>query len=89
VTNPDGAESDLSAVDAEALAAAVRPAQLLHGSTVEEVHAAAAEVSAERHLWDRLVAVVILLLVVEAVVANRFRRGAEPVPRHLNPRLAA
>ncbi len=89
VTNPDGAESDLSIVDAKALAGAMRPARLFHGSTVEEVHAAAAEVSAERHLWDRLLAVVILLLVVEAVVANRFRRGAEPIPRHLNPRMAA
>jgi len=87
--NIDGSESDLAAVPASRVAAAVRPADLYHGRTLAEVHEAAAEAAGGDPLWDRFLAVVILLLVVEAVVANRFRRGTEPVPAHVSDRLAA
>ena len=86
--NIDGSESDLAGADAAALAKALEPADLYVGATLEEAHAAAADAAAGDNLWDRLLAVVILLLVVEAAIANRFRRGATPVPAHLNPRLA-
>ncbi len=86
VTNPDGAESDLAGADAAVLAAQLRPANVFFGKSLDEVHAAAAKAAAGDNLWDRFLVVVILLLVVEAVVANRFRRGEQPIPRHLNPR---
>ncbi len=84
-TNIDGVESDLAAVSPAGVAAALSPADLYSGQTLEEVHAAAADAAVGDNLWDRFLAVVIGLLVVEAVVANRFRRGAEPVPVHLQP----
>ena len=88
VTNPDGVESDLVRMDPAALTAQLQPAEVFVGQSLTEVHAAAAKAATGDPLWDRLLAVVILLLVVEAVVANRFRHGAQPIPRHLNPRLA-
>ncbi len=96
--NPDGAESDLVGIAPTALAgeikqsaerAGLKPPDVYFGKTLDEVHAAAADAAAGDNLWDRLLAVVILLLVVEAVLANRLRRGAEPTPAHLNPSLAA
>jgi len=85
--NPDGSESDLSALAPRAVKAGVQ-ADVYIGPSLDAVHAAAADAAGGDNLWDRLLVVVIGLLVVEAVVANRFRRGAEPVPAHLNPRLA-
>ena len=40
--------------------------------------------------WLLIIQHVILLLVAEAVVANRFRRGSaeDALPAHLNPRLS-
>ncbi len=88
-TNPDGLESDLSTVRPEAVATALEAGPVLAGRSLQEVNDKAAALAAGTNLWAHLVALVILLLVVEAVVANRFRRGAVPVPAHLNPRLAA
>ena len=92
VTNIDGAETDLSAVEPSALAAAVkpegRPSLLYHGDSLDAVHAAAAAVAAGDNFWDRLAVLAVLLLVIEAAISNRLRRGAGPVPAHLNPRLA-
>jgi hypothetical protein len=85
--NPDGTEFDLARVEPEALARIVDPdaaargqksANLYFGATLEEVHHAAETAAAGDNLWDRCLFVVILLLVLEAVVANRFRPGAEP-----------
>ena len=86
--NIDGSESDLAGADAAALTKALDPADVYVGTTLDEAHAAAAEAAAGDNLWDRLLVVVILLLIVEAAIANRFRRGATPIPAHLNPRLA-
>jgi hypothetical protein len=88
-TNPDGAETDLTSAPSAAVAAAVRPAEMYVAGSLDEVNAAAAQAASDEEWWPPLVAVVVLLLVVESVVANRFRRGAEAVPAHLNPRLAA
>lgn len=85
--NPDGAESDLSPADPAALAEALKPAQLFVGKTLDEVQQAAAGAAAGTNYWDVLLAGVILLLVTESVLANRFRRSIDMVPSHLNPRL--
>ena len=87
-TNLDGIESDLSVVTPQAVAAALSAGPVLAGKSLQEVNDKAAALAAGTNLWAHLVALVILLLVVEAVVANRFRRGAMSVPAHLNPRLA-
>ncbi|MDY7010568.1 MAG: VWA domain-containing protein [Planctomycetota bacterium] len=96
--NPDGLESNLLSVKPAALVehlkraadeAGDEPPEIYFGGTLEGVHAAAADAAAGDNLWDRLLVVVIVLLVVEAVAANRFRRGAAPSPAHLNPALAA
>jgi len=58
-------------------------------STVADVNAAASADAKGRNWWDLVLAGVIFLLVVEAVIANRFRRRDEMViPAHLNPRVA-
>lgn len=88
VTNPDGVETDLAGIDPAALAARLTPAEVFIGKSLQAVHAAAADAAAGDDLWDRFLVVAIVLLVVEALVANRFRRGAQPIPRHLNPRTA-
>ncbi len=88
-TNMDGAECDLASVRAESVVGTVAPADVYVGDSVEAVHARAAKAAGGENWWDRLVAVAIVLLVLEAVVANRFRRGTEPVPAHVNPRIAA
>jgi len=48
------------------------------------VHAAAAGESQDTPWWDLLLAVVVIVLVFEAIVANR-RSGDESVPAHLQP----
>lgn len=88
VINPDGVETDLAGIDPAALAARLKPAEVFIGKSLQAVHVAAAEAAAGDDLWDRFLVVAIVLLVVEALVANRFRRGAQPIPRHLNPRTA-
>ena len=96
--NPDGVESNLLSVTPTALVEHIRsaadkagdePPDIYFGGTLEGVHAAAAAAAAGDNLWDRMLVIVIVLLVVEAIVANRFRRGAAPTPAHLNPALAA
>ncbi len=91
--NPAGVESDLSVIAPGALAEAIKSrdaeAGVYFGGTLEDVHKSAADAAAGDNLWDRLLAVVILLLVIEAVIANRFRRGSELTPAHLNPSLSA
>ena len=89
VTNPDAAEWNLTRMDPAALASGLAPAEVFFGKSVDEVRAAAAAAAAEENLWDRPLAIVILLLVVEAVAANRFRRGTQPVPGQLSGRSAA
>jgi hypothetical protein len=71
--NPDGAECDLTPVESSAVVKAVEPAAMYVGKSLDQVNAAATAAAAGDNLWDRLLAVAILLLVLEAVIANRFR----------------
>lgn len=86
-SNIDGAEADLAGATPGAFAAAVAPAPVFAGKTLAEVHQAAADAGTGDNFWDRLAAIAIVLLVVEAVAANPFRKSADMVPAHLNPRL--
>ena len=89
VVNPDGEESDLAAVSGETFVAEMRKRgieRVYVGRTLGEANVAAAADAKGRNWWDLLVAVAIVLLVVEAMVANR-RRGVDVIPAHLNPRI--
>ncbi|HUS93234.1 MAG TPA: BatA domain-containing protein [Phycisphaerae bacterium] len=85
--NPFGPESQLDALPArtfqKALAAQGMP-RVYVAPSLAAVHAAAAEQSEGRNWWDLLLAVVIMVLVFEAIVANR-RTREEVVPTHLQP----
>ena len=49
------------------------------GSSLEEVQAEAGKDSQGRNFWDVLIVLVVLLLVIEAVIANRRRANPTPV----------
>jgi len=93
VVNPQGLESDLRAVPADTLARSLRDAGLPHayvGPSVAAVQQAALADARPRNWWDMLLALTVVVLVTEAVVANRFRKPLESViPAYLNPRLAS
>ena len=92
VVNPVGEETDLSPIGAERFRQQLRKGGMVRvyvGRSLAEVSAAAVGDTQGRNWWDLLLAIVIVLLVVEAVIANRLRRGDEIVPAHLNPKLAA
>jgi hypothetical protein len=91
VVNTHGEESDLRRVSAGPFVEALRARgfrRAYAARSLAAVHAAAEAEAKGKNWWDLLLAIAIFLLVVEAVVANRRRRGREAVPRHLNPRLA-
>ncbi|MDY6914560.1 MAG: BatA domain-containing protein [Planctomycetota bacterium] len=92
VVNPSGPESCLESIPAGRFIDALHRSgvkRVYVGSTLGEVRAAAKTASQGRNWWDLILSVVIILLVVEAVVANRFRgRRGDVVESHLNPRLA-
>jgi hypothetical protein len=90
--NPFGGESRLETMPAETFRRAMRAKGLERvyvGSTLAGVHAAAASQSQGRNWWDLLLAMTIMILVFEAIVANRRGRGEEVVPVHLQPGAAA
>ena len=90
--NANGAESRLDAYAPRTFEQAMANngiARVYVAENVAGVHDAAAADAVGHNLWDKLIALAILLLVAEAVVANRFRRSASSVPAHLNPRIAA
>ena len=93
VINPHGQESRLESLDAEAFKAgmAQRGIQRVYvGPTLSLANEAALADAEGRNWWDLLLAGAILLLVVEAIVANRSRTGREDaIPARLNPRIAA
>ncbi|HUT01259.1 MAG TPA: VWA domain-containing protein [Phycisphaerae bacterium] len=87
VVNPFGPECKLDAVPALAFRRGMRARGLERvyvAPTLSAVHAAAAEESEGKNWWDLLLAVTIMILVVEAIVANR-RTGDQTVPAHLQP----
>ncbi len=74
VVNPAGHESNLAAYSPEELSAALRANGLenVHiGPSLQSVQVSAADKAQGRNLWDVLITAVILLLVIEAVFANR------------------
>jgi hypothetical protein len=81
VVSPSPAECDLTPVEHEAMKRAIAGRGVRNvyvGSSLPAPGAPAqAAVSMEHRWWDVLLSIVVLLLVVEAVVANRFRRRLE------------
>ncbi|RKY26823.1 MAG: hypothetical protein DRP83_03505 [Planctomycetota bacterium] len=72
--NPFGPESNLAACPPEQLLAALHKqglSKVFIGPSLSDVRAMASEESRGRNWWDVLIAAVILLLVLEAVLANR------------------
>ena len=90
--NPPGVESRLEAYSPEQFKDSLQKLgcrRVYVAGTVEQVNRAAADDARGRNWWDLMLAAAILLLVVEAVVANRFRKQEEPaILAHLNPRVA-
>ena len=88
MVNPFGPESQLEAMPPATFQRSCRPEGLPRvyvAPTLAEVHAAATAGSEGRNWWDLILAFAILVLVFEAIVANR--QGADPtVPTHLQPR---
>ncbi|MCK5558926.1 MAG: hypothetical protein KAJ01_11120, partial [Candidatus Hydrogenedentes bacterium] len=81
VVNPYGAESQLAAYTPSELKTALGKLGLERvyvGSSLEEVQAEAGKDSQGRNFWDVLIVLVVLLLVIEGVIANR--RRANPTP---------
>ncbi len=90
--NPQGSESQLQPMDAEALTQGLKDQEFSRAyiaSSLDEVNATAAAQAQPRNWWDVLMAIAILVLVVEALAANRLRKpGESNVPSHLNPKIA-
>jgi hypothetical protein len=88
VVNPFGPESQLEAMPAATFQRVMHAAGLPRvyvAPTLAEAHAAATAGSEGRNWWDLMLAFAVLVLVFEAIVANR--QGADPtVPTHLQPR---
>jgi hypothetical protein len=84
--NPDGSESDIVGIVPQTVVSRIgdEATNIYFGGSLDEVNASAASAAGGVNLWDRLIAVVIVLLVVEAVVANRFRKGDAPSPASIS-----
>jgi hypothetical protein len=81
--NPSGAESDLNGYNAAEFRSVLSKAghkKVYVGSTLKEVNAAAVADAQPTEWWDVVCIAVILLLIVEALVANRHRKTT---PIHL------
>jgi len=81
--NPDGDECDLTRISPSQLAdafclAAQQPGKsapaIYFGKSLDEVRSVAAAASAGVNIWDRFLAAVIVLLVLESLIANRFKK---------------
>ncbi|HAU37194.1 MAG TPA: hypothetical protein DCX07_05700 [Phycisphaerales bacterium] len=91
--NPPGTETRLTALPPAALRQMLARDGLDRVYVGDDLSGATAAASADaqgRNWWDYLLAAVLVVLVVEAVVANRVRRRDEDaVPAYLNPKIAA
>ena len=92
VVNPDGKESDLRAYRQEPFVQHMKRqgmGRVYVGDSLGAVYAAALKDAQGTNWWDVLLAFAIVVLVVEAAVANRSVRKDEIlIPAHLNARLA-
>lgn len=91
VVNPVGSESDLEGLTPKNLQTALNRRGLTYAyvaPTLKEAGDQAETVAQGHNWWDLLLAIVIVLLVAEAMVANRKTSQADAVPAHLNPKLA-
>ena len=87
--NPDGNESNLAALstlDMQTHCDNRNYNTVFVGDTLENVQARAAEASQGSPFWDKLLPFVILLLIAEALIANRRKlTETSKIPTHLNP----
>jgi len=86
--NLDGAESNLAAFDTEEFQTRCENRgfnNVFVGNTLEDVQARAAEASKGSPWWDKLIPLVILLLIAEALIANRRKLNESTIPKALNP----
>ena len=77
--NPSGSESDIKGYSTAAFRGVISKAKLKNtyvGSTLSEVRASAVADAQPTEWWDVVCLVVILLLIVEALVANRHEKTA-------------
>jgi hypothetical protein len=89
VVNPVGRESVLDAASPPALAQTwnkLGVKNLYIADTLDQANQQAAAQSKGRNWWDTLAALAILLLVAEALFANRPRRQSDAVPARFNPK---
>lgn len=90
--NPPPTESRLETMAPDALAKALDTQdgrRVYIAGSFREVNEAALAAAQKRNWWDVLAALAIVVLVVEAVVANRARKPMESaIPAHLNPKIA-
>jgi hypothetical protein len=90
--NPPPLESRLEAMASDVLAKALDAKdgrRVYIAGSFREVNEAALAAAQKRNWWDVLAALAIVVLVVEAVVANRARKPMESaIPAHLNPKIA-
>lgn len=87
VVNPFGGECRLRPMPASAFQRALKARgvnRVYVGSSLSDVHAKARRESEDTPWWDLFLAAVIIVLVFEAIVANR-RGREEAVPTHLVP----
>ena len=94
VVNPYGPESRLQTIGSDDFRNALADKGVNRVYVTEGVDAATTAALADTKRstwWDIVLAVAIVLLVVEALVANRQRRrqSDESIPAHLNPRMAS
>ncbi len=93
VVNPYGPESRLTTLSSSELTRTLAERgndRVYVAPTIGAVTEAALADSERDRWWDVLLVAAIIVLVIEALVANRQRRrpGDEVIPAHLNPRMA-
>jgi hypothetical protein len=91
VISPFGQESRLEAYDGNGFTRMMRESgirRLYVGGSLTDVWKAAQEDAKKRSWLDYVLAIVVLLLVTEAIVANRRKLAEDAIPVHLNPRTA-
>ena len=90
--NPNGSESYLESIGPDEFANAMRARgieRVYVAPTVLEAGALASAAAEGRNWWDVLIAVAIVLLVGESIIANRRKMQQDIIPAHLNPKVSS